>query len=56
MFPADTADTRRKKIMTENEVSYIIRGAIFKVYNTLGPDYLNRYMLQHWFTNSKKKG
>ena len=23
--------------MTENEISYIIRGAIFKVYNTLGP-------------------
>jgi GxxExxY protein len=23
--------------MTENEISYTIRGAIFKVYNTLGP-------------------
>ncbi|MDR7369276.1 GxxExxY protein [Flavobacterium aquidurense] len=23
--------------MTENEISYIIRGAIFKVYNNLGP-------------------
>ncbi len=23
--------------MTENEISYIIRGAIFKVYNELGP-------------------
>jgi GxxExxY protein len=23
--------------MTENEISYLIRGAIFKVYNTLGP-------------------
>jgi len=23
--------------MTENEISYIIRGAIFKVYNTFGP-------------------
>lgn len=23
--------------MTENEISYIIRGAIFKVYNKLGP-------------------
>jgi GxxExxY protein len=26
--------------MTENEISYIIRGAIFKVYNTLGPGLL----------------
>ena len=26
--------------MTENEVSYKIRGAIFKVYNTLGPGLL----------------
>lgn len=26
--------------MTENEVSYIIRGAILKVYNTLGPGLL----------------
>lgn len=26
--------------MTENELSYLIRGAIFKVYNTLGPGLL----------------
>ena len=26
--------------MTENEISYLIRGAIFKVYNTLGPGLL----------------
>ena len=26
--------------MTENELSYIIRGVIFKVYNTLGPGLL----------------
>ncbi len=26
--------------MTENEISYIIRGAIFKVYNNLGPGLL----------------
>lgn len=26
--------------MTENEVSYLIRGAIFKVYNQLGPGLL----------------
>ncbi len=29
-----------EKIMTENEISYIIRGAIFKVFNTLGPGLL----------------
>ena len=26
--------------MTENEISYKIRGAIFKVFNTLGPGLL----------------
>ncbi len=26
--------------MTENDISYIIRGAIFNVYNTLGPGLL----------------
>lgn len=26
--------------MTENDISYVIRGAIFKVYNTLGPGLL----------------
>ncbi len=26
--------------MTENEISYIIRGAIFAVYNALGPGLL----------------
>lgn len=26
--------------MTENDISYIIRGAIFKVYNALGPGLL----------------
>lgn len=26
--------------MTENEVSYIIRGSVFRVYNTLGPGLL----------------
>ncbi len=26
----------KKGIMTENEISYLVRGAIFKVYNTLG--------------------
>jgi GxxExxY protein len=27
---------QKQTIMTENEISYLIRGAIFKVYNTLG--------------------
>jgi GxxExxY protein len=27
-------------MLTENEISYMIRGAIFKVYNTLGPGLL----------------
>ena len=45
-MPADTADLRRKGIsikrgvMTENEISYMIRGAIFSVYNALGPGLL----------------
>ena len=26
--------------MTENDISYLVRGAIFKVYNTLGPGLL----------------
>ncbi len=41
MFPADFKDLRRKNLeMQENDISYIIRGAIFKVYNTLGPGLL----------------
>ena len=36
------ADNKRKlpQIMNENEISYIVRGAIFKVYNNLGPGLL----------------
>jgi len=30
----------KKIIMTENDISYIIRGCIFKVYNALGPGLL----------------
>ena len=37
--PADRADKRRKN-MTENDISYRIRGAIFKVFNALGPGLL----------------
>src|SRR5262245_42134806 len=37
-FPADNADfSADRNCMTENEISYIIRGAIFTVYNKLGP-------------------
>ena len=37
------SDTRRKLLfstMHENEITFLIRGAIFKVYNTLGPGLL----------------
>ncbi|WP_317168964.1 GxxExxY protein, partial [Lunatibacter salilacus] len=30
----------RRKTMTENDISFIIRGAIFKVFNALGPGLL----------------
>jgi hypothetical protein len=30
--------------MTENEISYLVRGAIFKEYNNLGLDYLSLFM------------
>lgn len=30
----------KKRLMIENEISYIIRGCIFKVYNALGPGLL----------------
>jgi GxxExxY protein len=37
-FPADYADfSADRNIMTENEISYMIRGAIFTVFNKLGP-------------------
>jgi len=45
--PADCADYRRKKSvdkkynnMTENDISYKIRGLIFKIFNALGPGLL----------------
>ena len=42
--------------MTENEISYFIRGAIFKVYNELGPGLLEsvyEFVLAH---ELKKQG
>jgi hypothetical protein len=37
--------------MTENEISFKIRGAIFKVYNTLGPGLFDLYMKVHCIMN-----
>lgn len=39
-FPQISQITADNDTMTENEISYIIRGAIFKVYNELGPGLL----------------
>ena len=40
--------------MTENEISYIVRGCIFKVYNNLGPGLLeSAYMAALFFEISK---
>ena len=42
--------------MTENEISYIIRGAIFKVYNAFGPGLLESvYVAALIFEINKKK-
>ena len=37
---AEIADTRRLIVMRENELSYLIRGAVFNVYKKLGPGLL----------------
>ncbi|HLG35199.1 MAG TPA: GxxExxY protein [Bacteroidia bacterium] len=42
--------------MTENEISYIIRGAIFKVYNTLGPGLLESVYVAALVYELKKAG
>ena len=42
--------------MTENELSYIIRGAIFKVYNTLGPGLLESVYVAALIYELKKAG
>ena len=42
--------------MTENEISYIIRGAIFKVYNTLGPGLLESVYVAALVCELKKAG
>lgn len=42
--------------MTENDISYIIRGAIFKVYNTLGPGLLESVYESALMFELKKTG
>ncbi len=42
--------------MTENEISYIIRGAIFTVYNTLGPGLLESVYVAALVFELKKAG
>ncbi|MDA3906597.1 MAG: GxxExxY protein [Bacteroidales bacterium] len=42
--------------MTENEISYILRGAIFKVYNTLGPGLLESVYVAALVFEIKKAG
>ena len=42
--------------MTENEISYIIRGAIFKVYKTLGPGLLESVYVAALVFELKKAG
>jgi len=39
-FPQIPQNSADKKEMKENDISYIIRGAIFKIYNELGPGLL----------------
>ncbi len=42
--------------MKENDISYIIRGAIFKVYNTLGPGLLESIYVAALVYELKKEG
>jgi GxxExxY protein len=42
--------------MTENEISYIIRGAIFKAYSTLGPGLLESVYVAALVYELKKSG
>ena len=40
--------------MTENEISYKVIGAIYKVYNELGPGLLDLFMKLPFAINSEK--
>lgn len=42
--------------MSENEISYRVRGAIFKVYNTLGPGLLESIYESALYYQLKKEG
>lgn len=42
--------------MTENEISYLIRGAIFKVFNTLGPGLIESVYVATLVYELKKLG
>ncbi len=42
--------------MTENDISYKIRGAIFKIYNTLGPGLLESVYVAALVFELKKEG
>jgi len=42
--------------MTENEISYKIRGAIFKIYNALGPGLLESVYVATLLMELKKEG
>ena len=42
--------------MTENEISYSIRGAIFKVYNALGPGLLESVYVAALIVELRKAG
>jgi GxxExxY protein len=55
---ADFADLRRKikKIMNENEITYKLRGSIFKVHNNLGPGLLESVYEAALIHELKKEG
>jgi GxxExxY protein len=42
--------------MTENEISYKIRGAIFNIYNTLGPGLLESVYVAAFMVELEKQG
>jgi GxxExxY protein len=42
--------------MTENEISYIIRGAIFEIYNHFGPGLFESVYKEAMYVSLKKRG
>jgi GxxExxY protein len=51
-----SASSAGNKYMTENEISYKIRGAIFKVYKTFGPGLLESVYVAALLIELKKQG